>query len=1030
MKTKKNIKYYFFLLGMLLCLPIYAQNASDINGTVSDESGMPLPGVSVIIKNTTTGTATDFDGNYTLKASSDAILVFSYLGYTSQEVSVNGKSTINITLVEEAGLLDEVVVVGYGSVKRTDLTGSVTSISTEEITQRSVNNPLEAIQGNLPGVVITNNTGRLGDGFNVNIRGINTFNTDRADQQPLYIVDGVPTDNIEFLNPQDIAQIDVLKDASSAAIYGSRGANGVVIVTTKSGTTAKSGVNVSFESSYGIVKTARLPEFMTGAEWWAYHQTAYLSRDPLAQTPAQNFTLASNNSPELVKRANAGFEFDWADAVLRDGVLQNNYISVAGRAENGLAYNIAIGVQNDEGQLQKESRDNYTFKAGVSHNINDKFSAGINLTIAHEINQLGSGQAMRDALRLSPLTSPWAIDADGNQLVGELWAQPGKLKYPNGDWAFNKTSTRNPLVEIANSSDERRRWRTLANMFLEYKALDWLSFKTSFSAGQGSVRRGRAYGVDSYAGGGNGINSSIDNSENFNYTWDNQFNINYTINEDHVFSFLGLQSLYSNRTETSFLSSRNQTFESDWYNIGSGLPSTFINKSGFRKNTLSSYAARLNYSYQDKYLLTASNRWDGSSVLSAGNKWDFFPSVALAWKLSNESFLNNNSFISNLKARASIGYTGNDNVDPYTTLNGVPTQTYYDFDGNDANGNIADQLANKNLTWEKTRELNFGIDFGFLNQRISGSIDVYDRLSKDLILEQVLPIETGAGKVNNNIGDISNKGIEIALLTRNIQTDKVTWTTNFSFSKNKNEVISFYGQSEVDDPGNGLFVGKPYRPHYNYLFDGVWQADQAAEAAVYGMNEGEAIAKDINNDGKIDPDDDRIILGTEQPDWIAGLTSNLTVGNFDLSISAIAMQGVLVKSDFLNDSFGDPNDRGRQHLAWDSYYVPVNSAGLPAQVSNEVPRPRGQGQFWGTDFGFYRDASFVKIKNIALGYSLNDQILDKLKIKSLRIYANILNPFVFANKDFEGWEPEWAAADQNVARPSSVTYQLGLSLKL
>ncbi|SHI58492.1 SusC/RagA family TonB-linked outer membrane protein [Pseudozobellia thermophila] len=1027
---------WFFGLAMLSCFllsgNLLAQTGNTVSGIVLDGAlGEPLPGATILEKGTNNGTQTDFDGNFSLTLTSEnAVLVFSYVGFAAQEVPVNGRSRIDVTLEEDAQSLDEVVIVGYGSVKRADVTGSVSSVTTDEITQRSVNNPLEGIQGNLPGVVITTNTGRVGDGFSVNIRGNNSFS---GDAQPLFVVDGVPTDGIDFLNPQDIDRIDILKDASSAAIYGSRGANGVVLVTTKSGATAKGGVSVSVESSYGIVRRARFPDFMNGQEWWAYHQVAYLNQDdPLGDTPENNFSLASNNSPELVKRANSGFNFDWADAVYRDGEIQNNYVSVNGRANNGMAYNIALGLQKDKGLLPNEQLDKYTFKGGITHRFNDKFSAGVNLTMTHEINDLGSEQAARDAVRLSPLASPWAIDENGNQLEGELYFQPGKLVYPNGDWAFNKTSTLNPLVEIANSNQQKRRWRTLANMFLEYKAVDWLSFKTTFSAGQLNRRHGQAYSAESYVGQSNGgtNTASLDKLENFNYTWDNQFNINYTLDDDHSFSFLGLQSFYSNRTEESYAFSSGQPFETLWYNLGSGAQNTFNMSSGFRKNTLLSYAGRLNYAFRDKYLVTASIRWDGSSVLSEGNKWENFPSVALAWKLSEEGFLKDSPVVSNLKLRASIGYTGNDNVDPYSTLNGVDNQRYYDFNGNAVNGFISDELANRLLSWERTRELNFGLDFGLLNSRIYGSVDVYDRLSENLIVRQDLPIETGIPSVNNNVGSLSNKGVEVALVTRNVQTERVSWETNFTFSKNTNALESVYGQSEQDDPGNGFFIGEPLNAHYNYVFDGVWQASEAAEAASYGMKEGEAKPKDINNDGAFDPDDDRVILGSTQPDWIGGITSNLKVGNFDFTVSAIAMQGVLVKSDFLQDSFGNPSDRGRNHLAWDSYYVPANGAGLPTQVSNEIPRPRGEGQFWGTGFGYYRDASFVKVKNIALGYSFDQSVLDQLKIKGFRIYANVLNPFVFAASEFEGWDPEWADADQNLARPSSITYQLGLSLKL
>ncbi len=1023
-KVIKHLIVLIIFMGMFSVSSIYAQKGLKITGKVLDsETQTPIPEVTILEKGTKNGVLSDFDGNYSISLTDEnAVLVFSYLGYATKEINVSGKSTINVSLTSSGLSLDEIVVVGYGTVKKSDLTGAVSTIGTESITERNINNPVEAIQGSLPGVVITNSSGRLGDGFNFNIRGTNSF----GNASPLFIVDGVPVNTIDFLNPQDIERIDVLKDASSAAIYGSRGANGVVIVKTKSGDSARSGVNVSVESSFGITQIARMPEFMTGEEWWAYHQVAYLNQnDPLGDTPENNLRLSGNNSPELIKRANAGFSFDWADVVFQHGISQNNYVSVSGRAESGLSYNLGLGLQNDKGLLDNESIDKYTFNAGVNHKINEKFSIGANLMISHQIDQLGSDRAMQEALRLNPLTSPWAVDATGNQLEGELWYQPGKLKYPNGDWAFNKTSTLNPLYEIANSSQEKRKWRTIGSMFLDYKPLEWLSFRSTFSAGSLGIRTGRAYGAQSSNGGGsNGNNSNINNSENFNYTWDNQFNINYTLNEDHVFNFMGLQSLYSNRTETSYLSSVLQPFETDWYNVGAGT--SYIARSGYSKNTLSSYGFRLNYTYLDKYLLTVSNRWDGSSVLAEGNKWISFPSLALGWKISEEAFLNDNKFISNLKLRASIGYSGNDRVNPYSTINSISTPTYYDFNGTVSNGFVNSNLANRNLAWETTRELNLGVDFGLLNNKITGVIEVYDKLSEDLIVGQDLPIESGAGSINNNVGSIRNKGIEIGLVTKNVQTDKISWETSFTFTKNTNALETVYGQSEVDDPGNGFFIGQPLRPHYNYVFDGIWQAEDAAEAASYGMKEGQAKPKDINGDGAFTADGDRVVLGTNQPDWSGSIISNLKVGNFDLSVTMLTSQGVFVLSRF-HDNFADTNDRGRQKIAFDSYYVPANGAGLPEQRSNTNPRPRGQGQFWGSNFAFYRDASFTKIKNINFGYSLNNELLDKLKISNCRIYANILNPFVFT--DYDGWDPEWAAASLGTGRPSSVTYQLGLSLK-
>ncbi|MGO4819044.1 SusC/RagA family TonB-linked outer membrane protein [Flavobacterium sp. W22_SRS_FP1] len=1001
-----------------------AQKGNTITGTVKDASGNTLPGVNIIEKGTVNTVSTDIDGKFALKLTTEkAVLSISYISFTTQNINVAGSKNITIVLKSESESLQEVVVVGYGSVKKTDLTGAVSSLGAADITQRNATNPLEAIQGNIAGVQITSNTGRIGDGYNVTIRGSNSLNG----SSPLFIVDGVPTDGIDFLNPQDIARIDVLKDASSAAIYGSRGASGVVIVTTKSGATAKSGISVSLESSFGTKEVARLPKMMSGEKWWYYHQSAYLSKTPLNDTPEVNASSAGNGSGLLASRAASGYTFNWYDAVLDNGITQNNYVNISGRSENGIGYNLGFGVQNETGNIDKEGLNKYSFKAGVNHKINDKFATGANITVSHVDEKLGSDLAMQEAFRLNPLTSPWAIDADGNEIIGELFFQPGKLTYPNGTSAINKTSTLNPLLEIANSTQERKKWKTVGSIFLEYKPITWLSFKTTYSAGIADYRTGEAYGIETNLGQSRGksISSSMSNYNNFNYTWDNQFNINYTLNKDHVFSFLGLQSLYSNRTETSYLFSSSQPFDTGFYNVGAGAQSTFNVGSSFEKNTLSSYAARINYSYMDKYLVTASNRWDGSSVLSDGNKWEFFPSVALAWKLNKESFLENSSTISDLKLRASIGYTGNDTVDPYSTLNGLNQQTYYDFNSTAANGWLANSLANKELSWEKTRELNFGFDFGFFNNRITGSVDLYDRLSDNLIFAQALPRESGWATTFSNVGSVSNKGFEALITTKNIRTKNVSWETTFTFTKNTNKLVSLYDQKEVDDIGNNLFIGENIHSLYNYVFDGIWQADQATEAAVYNQKPGEARPKDLDNNGKIDADD-RTIVGNTDPKWSGSLNSKLTVGNFDFNVSVITNQGVTVLSRF-HDNFADTADRGRQKLDLADWYVPENGAGIQEMTSNTSPRPRYEGAYWGSNFAFYKDASFVKVKNISLGYSLDSDLIKKLKISNFRIYANVLDPFVITN--YEGYDPEWAAAGLGVGRTASITYQLGLSVK-
>ena len=1056
---KKRIKYslvFLFFMNFFLANSISAQT-SVVEGKITDAAGLSLPGVNIQEKGTKNGTSTDFEGSFRINVSnSRAILVISYLGFKTQEISVAGKTKINVNLAEESNSLNEVVVVGYGTAKKTDVTGAVNTLSAAKITERNVTNPMEAIQGGIAGVQVTSNSGRIGDGFNVIIRGANSINKDGS--KPLFVVDGVPTDNIDFLNPQDIARMDVLKDASSAAIYGSRGGSGVIIVTTKSGTTAKSGVTVTFDSSYGNKQAVRLPKFMSPEKWWYYHQSAFLANNLSATnpthmdtTPAEltNLVGAGGTNAVFFQRVAKNQSYDWQDNVLKTGMTQNNYLNVAGRSDNGLSYNVGLGAQKETGVVDQESIEKYNFKAGLNHKLNDKISFGVNITLSKSIDQLGSPFAMQEAFRQNPFTSPWAIDTAGNEIIGTYAPQPGTLRYGNvstGALVFNKTGSYNPFLEISNSSDEISRLTSISSAFAEYKATKWLSFRSTLSAGYTSAREGRSLGAQTDFGSKNGNlpSGDVTNMTNFNYTWDNQFNINYTLKQDHDFSFLGLMSLYSNTTETFFQASRQNPFETGFYNLASGAQSTYtlsplngnypaLIPSGvffpYTKNTLESYAARFNYAYKGRYLLTASIRADGSSVLAEENKWTSFPSVALGWNVHKEGFMTNLSAVSNFKLRASIGYTGNDNVQPYSSLSLLTAPTYYDFNGTAANGYSSANLGNKQLGWEKTREINLGLDFGFINNRISGSVDVYDRLSEDLLFQQALPLEIGIPTVTSNVGSVSNKGIEVALTTKNVQTKNVSWETSFTFTKNVNELVSIYGQDKVSDIGNNLFIGENIHSYYNYVFDGVWQPGEAALATSFGQKPGEMKVKDLNNDGKIEPNGDRAIIGNYDPKWSGSFSTSLKVKQFDLSLSLITNQGTTVLSGF-HDNFADVQDRGRQKLDIDDFYVPANGAGLPEQYSNTNPLggALGVGALYASNASFYKDASFVKIQNIAVGYSLEDDLLQRLKIKSMRFYVNVLNPFVFT--DYEGYDPEWATAGFAVNRVATMTVQMGVSLKL
>jgi len=978
------------LLFFLACFS-FVNAQFTVSGVISDSQGS-LIGVTVLEKGTTNGTTTDLNGNFTLDVSApDAILVLSYTGYANMEYPVENRNSLAIAMSEDSKVLDEVVVIGYKTIKKNDLTGAVGSVDEEALTERSMNNALEAIQGNIAGVQVSQSTGRLGDGFDITIRGNNSLNDD---SNPLYVVDGVPTDNIDFLNPQDIV---------------------------------KPGISVSLDSYYGVKQVARLPEMMSSDKWWLYHQSAYIATsgvpNPLDLTPEvlKSKVIGGSNSV-LEQRANANESFDWYDLVLQDGYQHNTYLNFSGRSDGGVGFNVGLGVQNETGNLQNEALDKYSLKVGINHQLNDRFSYGLNTTFALTKDQLGSDLAMREAFRLNPFLSPYALDGT------TLYAQPGKLKDADGNFVINKTSTYNPLLEIANSNDQIRRLTGIGNAFMQYKPVSWLSLKSTFAPGISDSRQGQSWGALTNRGNSNnGLPSAaVENFQNLNYTWDNQVDVERTLGNGHKASLLGLQSTYYSQTEGSSLAARNLPFDTEFHNLGSGDQSTYSVGSFFIKQTLSSYALRFNYNIDDKYLITLSNRWDGSSLLSEANRWASFPSAAVAWNLGKESFLSDVGSVSYLKLRASYGFTGNNIITPYSTTNTLNTQTYYDFFGSTANGWLASALANSSLGWEKTRESNFGIDFGFMKERIVGSLDIYDRLSDDLLLEQNLPIESGFESINANIGSVSNQGVELALTTRNIQRSNFSWNTTFTFTRNRNKIVSIYGQDEVDDVGNGWFIGESINSHYNYVFDGIWQANERDQAANYGQSEGQAKVVDQNNDGTISPDDDRVILGSTDPDWTGSLFSTVKFGDFDFSFSLITSQGVFVSSPF-HENFTNTRDRGRQKLDID-WYIPENGAGLPAQFSNEYPQPRNMGTFWRNDgVGYYRDASFLKVKNISLGYTIDQSALSKTGIRSLRIYGNVINPFVFT--DFDGYDPEWAGAEYEINRVSNIIYQVGLNAK-
>jgi len=1028
---------YQILENQLIVIKNNNAQSADIvvSGKVVDVQGVPLIGVSIKIKGTTRGVSTGVSGDFNITAPENSVLILSYLGYETLEYQLKGERMLNLTMKESANELDEVVVVGYGSVRKRDLTGSVGTVSAETLTAKGTTSVMGALQGAVAGVDISTSSVRPGAGFSIQIRGQNSMNS--AGSQPLYVVDGVVMDNIDFLNPADVQKIDILKDASSTAIYGSRGSNGVVIVQTKNASLSSGAkTTVSYDGYYGVRSITRIPDFMDGREWVDFRAASFSTYNTASKAyelTATNKSAILQRSPLLEQRLFDQEYEDWLGLATQNGKQQNHYVNIAGNGKD-ISYNLGMGYQNEEGNFEGEKLDRYNIKLSVANKISDKFTVGGNANLSHTNVNQGSQYGYRDIMRMPVIL--YAYDDNG-----ELIPQPGIATAIQGSGNF--TSSANPLLEIASGNQENRRFDILGSAFAEFRPLEGLEIKTTFMPRFSRARTGRYFGV--VPGNRTQDEAYQDNTENLDYTWDNQITYRKTFKEDHTINATLINSFYRTRTEGIRAGTQNLPYNSEWYNLFSGTLQSSNSGTSFNSASLLSYAARVNYDYKNKYLVTGTVRYDGSSKLA--DKWASFPSLAFAWRASEESFLKAD-YLSDLKARFSFGYSGsNAGINPYGSQLTPQTGSlvWYDYNGSIASGFAPGVPVNPSVTWEKTRELNYGIDFGFFNQRISGTIDYYNKLSDGLLMSRKLSIESGVEQMTDNIGSVSNKGIELSLTTMNINTKNLQWTTSFNFAHNKNAIESLYGRKE-DVMGEARFIGEPINVIYDYRIIGIWKSNQADEAAKWGQQPGQAIAGDLNGDGVITTTGDRTILGSVDPSWTGNFSSNLIYKNWDFSFNIFTRQGAFVSDRFLEE-FGAANiQRGRPKVNFD-YFVPAgadrynwnnwgsNPDGSPLAVWTTVggnedakyPAINNPGPYYGNN-GLYTDASFIRVRNIVLGYTLPQKFIKKAGLSQLRIYANILNPFTFT--DYQGWDPEYATTTlQNGNGPSNVTYQLGVNLK-
>jgi len=969
-QPNKFMKHSYWGVFLFLLSSFTLQAQQKVSGVVTDTDGTPLIGVSIQELGTSNGTITDIDGNYALEVNSRASLTFSYTGYQNQTLSVGGQSIINVSL-EVGAVLDEVVVVGYGTLKKSDLTGSLASVSSKDFDQQPLTRLDQALRGRAAGVAVTQTSGAPGAGFKIRIRGANSISGNNA---PLHVVDGLVVGNINSINVNDIASMEVLKDASATAIYGSRGANGVVLITTKTG---KQGpAKIELEAFYGISNVAQELDFMTPAQF------------------AEGVNFAEGNelytASEISALQNGGGE-DWQDRFFRSAAFSNVQLSLSGGSEF-IDYYVSGNIHNAEGTIIDQDYTRYTLRANLNANLSDRLKVGINSFFSRDENE-GVRANLATGLTWDPTTP--AFDDEGNYNFTPL--KPG---IGNG--------SPNPLLQPDNNIRFNLNHQIIANGYLDYKLLDNLVLNISGGVEQRNINQNSYTSLlVNNTGNATVLNRDINRFQNTNrLTYTHNKTPNHRIQIDAIHEQQLVTTVWTEATARGFFSDN-----TSYKDLSLGAVQRAANNS--TSESLQSFLGRVNYSLFDKLLFTASVRTDGSSKFQAGNRWGVFPSGSIAWRLSEEGFIQNLNVVDNLKIRASYGVTGSQAIGPLATrsIPIVDPSVNYPFGGGSYTVGVApsSRLANPNLTWETTTQTNIGFDLGLWNSKVSLSLDVYQKNTEDLLLERTLPSFVGPTVVVENVGEVENKGFDINLGL--ILLDKGDWhiSSNLNFSRNVNKVIALVDGNESLELGNIYYgntfpvnptrveVGQPISSFRGYVFEGVYQQDEANAAAEFGKVPGQAKYKDVNEDGVISSDD-IVTVGDGNPDFTWGWNWNLSWKKLDLNLILLGSQG--------NEIYNFQRMRmmGLGAAQFHAVHADYLNRWTPENPSN-IPSARNGTEFLSSQF--IEDGSFVTLKNIAIGYTI-DRGLDKIGAHALRLYVNAENLFILT--DYTGYDPESTAS--------------------
>jgi TonB-linked SusC/RagA family outer membrane protein len=1001
-------KFYTCLsvvLMLMLCAGFAQAQDVQVSGTVLDETGMPLPGVSILLKGTTRGTTTDLDGKYSIAAPSTGVLVFSFIGYLNIEETVGSRTKIDLTLSPDVANLEEVVVVGYGTQKKSQLTGAISSVGNKEIQELPITDARQALQGRAAGVDVVQPGSKPGAAPQVRIRGRRSFN---ASNEPLYVIDGIPTvGGLEDINPQDITSMEVLKDASATAIYGSRGSNGVVLITTKRGGAGKT--VVSLDSYYGVSNELGRIEVFDGPAFAEYKRESRRATGAYPEGPATDEADKRLFEPVELESIALGRSTDYVAGLMRQGNIQSHQIGVSG-GDAKTTFFVSGNYFKDMGVIINQDFTRYTFRINLDHKITKNVSIGTSTLFTMSERNGENFNPIGGALQENPLGKPY--DDEGNIIFT-----------PTSDGLRT-----NPFAEIVPGAqvDETYRTRIFNSLYVNWEITKGLTYRVNFGPDYTVRRNGRFTGSQTNARRGGDATGSVDDRFQFNYTLENILNYTKTFNSVHNLNFTALQSFQKDRFEQSSISVLGIPAPSQLYHrLGDASQITGAN-TNLVEWALLSYMGRVNYDYKGKYLLTASVRADGSSRFGENNKFGFFPSAAFGWNMHQEEFLKNSSFIDQLKFRVSYGSIGNQAITPYQTQ-ALLGRTSYAWDNTAAFGYRPNTIGNPDLRWETSTTFNTGFDFSILKNRVFGSIEYYVTNTSDLLAPQPLPNSTGFGGFTTNIGETQNRGIELSLSTLNIEKGDFSWSTDMIFTRNREKIVSL---PNGDDIAAGRFIGQPLTVFYDLKKIGIWQTSEKDLAASFGDKVGEIKIEDANGDGRINSLD-RQILGSAVADFSLGMTNRFNFKGFDVSFFVFGRFGSLIRSQFhqsFNSLFGRYNN-----LAVD-YWTPSNP-------TNAYPRPNQNQEFpkYNSSMSLF-DGTFIKVRNINFGYNFGADVAKKIGLSSLRVFSSIQNPFIFSEyrKVHKGIDPETfidgeqgvegGVINANIA-PPVVQYTFGINAK-